>query len=80
MFLERINLGLVILVGCALYEVYGVTKDVADHNFGYYLWDPGSIWVNMSNILPDLYNGNDRKKGCFILLCCLIREKDSIGR
>ena len=42
-FVDRINLGLVILVGCALYEVNGVTKDVADHNFGYYLWDPGSI-------------------------------------
>ena len=32
-FMERINIGLVSLVGCALNEVHGVTRDTANHNF-----------------------------------------------
>ena len=42
-FTERINLGLVIFVGCAINEVHSFTRNVANHNFGDYCWDLGSI-------------------------------------
>ena len=42
-FLERINIGLVSLVGCAFNEVHGVSRNVSNHHFGDDLWDPGYI-------------------------------------
>ena len=42
-FMERINIGLVSLVGCTFNEVHGVTRDGANHNFGDNCWDLGSI-------------------------------------
>ena len=36
---ERINFGLVNLVGCVFYEVHGVTRYGTNNNFGDYHWD-----------------------------------------
>ena len=49
-FTDRINIGLLSLVGCAFNEVHGVTRDSAKHNFGDYFWYTGSILFNMSYI------------------------------
>ena len=35
-FMERINIGLVSLVGCAFNEVHGVTRYGENHNLGDY--------------------------------------------
>ena len=35
-FMERINIGLVSLVGCAFNEVHGVTRHGENHNLGDY--------------------------------------------
>ena len=59
-------------------EVHRITRDYANHNFGDYYWYPGCISVNMSYSLTDLDSGNGRKRGCFILICCLIWKIDSI--
>ena len=42
-FMERINIGLVILVMCDFNEVHGVTIDGENHNSGDYCWNPCSI-------------------------------------
>ena len=41
--LEKINIGLVSLVGCAFNEVHGITRDGENHNLVYYFWKPFSI-------------------------------------
>ena len=42
-FKDRINIGLVSLIGCYFNKVHGVTRDGANHNFSYYLWEPCSF-------------------------------------
>ena len=42
-FLDRINIGLVILFGCDFNEVNGVARYDANYDFGDYCRDPGSI-------------------------------------
>ena len=42
-FTEIINIVLVSLVRCSYNELYGVTRDGANHNFVDYFWEPSSI-------------------------------------
>ena len=70
-FTERINIGMVSLVGCDFNEVHGVTSYGANHNFGDNLWDLGSVWFNMSYSFPNLESEDGREGGWFVLLCCL---------
>ena len=76
-FIEKINIGLVGLVGCAFIEVHWFTKYGANHNFGDYCWDQIFIWVNMIGSLSNLESRNRRKRGWFILLICLSWRRDS---
>ena len=57
--------------------IHGVTSDGANHNFGDYLWDPGSIFFNMGYILTNLEIGNGRKRGWFTLRHCMSWKRDS---
>ena len=75
-FSERINLGLVSLVGCYLNELHGVTRDGENNNFGDNCWDPGSNCVNMSYSLPNLESGDVREGWGFILIWCIGGERD----
>ena len=59
------------LVGCAFNEVHGVTRDDSNHNFGDYLWYPGSNLANISYCVHNFEIGNGRNIGCFILLHCM---------
>ena len=70
-FTNIINIGLVILFGCAFNEVHGVTRDGANYDFGDYFWDPGSILVSMSYRFPDLKTVNRINRSWFVLIICL---------
>ena len=69
--MERINIFLVILVGCASNEVNGVTRDGVNHNFGHYFWNKGSVGVNISYRLIDLESGGSEDRVVFDILSCI---------